>query len=626
MAVVMLALNGVGLGHLIRSTLVSQALASVGERPVIFSQGNYQTKKSAQFPSRQIPSLWRAPDRVRKQVASDLYSMAGISLPAVVVEDTHPNPIQLPAEVRRVLLVRPPFFEYLLHLNEKYGPTYSAYLLCDSPDSPTWPYDEEQTRQLAGWKAWHIVGPIYRTPSEDDIREVRMRYRLSEDQELCVFTMGGGGLQNPDDQDIARFLKLASEVADVVQPPGSDARVLFVKGPYFPPGIGIPSRFEIVADEEQMPALLKLAKGAVMRVGNTTWECLAAGTPFIPLIGTTFEEPVQKRVNNLTVLGLIPQSIEQFWYDNKWRSEFRRIAQGVVARHTGSPNPLELQRLILDRPAEPVPPKLKASVIRAIEGKRQIPFVIRIDDVVCKEPTFCWLLELLAARGLRASLEVVPYLLEFEEQFLERFDPAHALFEVSQHGYAHVPRASASSRHCEFSTESVEPSAHEVEWIAKGKRQIETAFSKRFTGGFSEPYDALPHWLPGAWRELGGTFVSYITNPAPDAPLPVTRAGVDVWDWTRARAITRSRMKRELAQQLAANGYAGIVLHPRCLRHESEKSRLVDLLDYVERSGAVTVSLRDCALGKVELANPQPQGWGSRLRTWFVGKRTGFLL
>lgn len=606
MAVVILALNGAGLGHLIRSTVVSNALASVGERPVIFSEGNYHPQGLAQFPVRLVPSLWGATDDVRKQVASGLHLMAAISLPAVVVEDTHPNPIRLPADIRRVLLVRPTSFEYLVGLNEHHGPAYSAYLLCDSPDSPTWPYDQAQTRQVAGWKNWHVIGPIYRTPAEADIHAVRTRYHLSEDQEVCVFTMGGGGIKvrDPKGQDIVRFLRRALEVADVVQPAGSRARLLFVKGPYFPPRIPIPSRFEVVRDEEHMPALLKIAKGAVIQAGfNTTWECLAAGTPFIPLIGTTYAEPVQERVNSLTALGLVPSSTERFWFDEEWRAEYRRSTQGIVERHSGTPEPLQLGRLILDRRTARQLPKPKARAIRKGSVKRGIPLVIRIDDVVCKEPALCWLLDLLATRGLRASLEVVPYLLEFDETFLDRFDPSNKLFEVSQHGYAHVPRTSDNGRLWEFFPESTAPTAAELEVIARGKRHIETAFPERFTGGFSPPYDALPPWLPATWHALGGTFVSCLqTNSVPGAPLPVTRAGVDVWDWANARALDRKWVRHKLALQLAVDSHTGIVLHPRCLRQRREKLRLLSLLNYAEGS-MTTVSLRDLAMGKVELAN-----------------------
>jgi len=606
-AVVMLALNGVGLGHLIRTTVVSCALASVGEHPVIFSEGKYHPRGLAQFPVRLVPSLWRVPDDVTKRVASELCSMACISLPAVVVEDTHPNPIHLPPEIRRVLLVRPTSFEFLMQLNERQGRVYSDFLLCDSPDSPTWPYDQTQTRQLSGWKKWHLVGPVYRTPTEDEVRDVRLRYRVPEDQELCVFTMGGGGVHGHDTrrQDIVRFLKLASEIANVMQPTGSRVRLLFVKGPYFPPRIPIPPRFEVVQDEEQMPALLKIAKGAVIRAGfNTTWECIAAGTPFIPLVGTTYAEPVQERVNSVTALGLIPPSPERFWFDDRWRAEYRRLTQSIVARHPGTPEPYELDRLILDRPTASSTPRPKARAIRKSCTKQGIPLVIRIDDVVCKEPALCWLLDLLASRGLRASLEVVPYLLEFDEKFLERFDPSKTLFEISQHGYAHVPRMAEDGRRCEFFPESTAPTSEELAVITRGKHQLEAAFPQRFAGGFSPPYDAMPSWLPAAWHALGGAFVSCLfTNSMLGVPLPVTRAGVDVWDWSIDSALSRDWMKNKLALQFALEGHAGIVLHPRCLRRRTDKLRLLSLLNDLE-AGTVSVPLKDLALGKIEIAKP----------------------
>ena len=577
----------------------------------MFTESKHHPHGLTQFPIRLIPSLWGSTDDVRKGVASELHSMASISVPAVVVEDTHPNPIHLPAEIRRVLLVRPTSFEYLIRLKEQYGPTYSAFLLCDSPDSPTWPYDRDQTRQLAGWKQWHVIGPIYRTPSEDEIREVRTRNHVSEGQEICVFTMGGGGVHvhDPTGRDIVRFLRLALEVADIIQPAGSRVRLLFVKGPYFPARIPIPSRFEVVPDEDQMPALLRIAKGAVIRAGfNTTWECMAAGTPFIPLIGTTFAEPVRERVDNLTALGLVPESTERFWFDEQWRAEYRRITQGVVARHSGRPEPLELERLILGRPPSRSLPQSKIRATRKSRPKRTLPFVIRIDDVVCQEPTLCWLLEALAARGMRASLEVVPYLVEFDEAFLDRFDPSNSFFEVSQHGYAHIPRTSQGASRGEFLCESAAPAADELEMIARGKRHLEITFPKRFTGGFSPPFDALPPWLPASWHALGGAFVSNLrTNSVLDAPLPVIRAGVEVWDWANNRALSRDWVRRKLALQLDIDRYAGIVLHPRCLRPRPEKLRLLSFLNYAEQ-GTATVSLRDLALGRIELAKSISRG------------------
>lgn len=610
MAVVVFAMNGQGLGHLIRSTVVCNALASVGERPVIFSGGEYKPAGLERFPVRSVPSLWGATDEVRKRVASDLHSMASISLPAVLVQDTHPAPIQLSPTIRHVLLVRPTSFDYLVRLNANYSSLYSVFVLCDSPDSPTWPYDDAQTRQLAGWKNWRLIGPVYRTASEDAVHQVRKRYNLSGDQEVCVFSMGGGGAKVTDQkgQDFVLFLRLAMQVADVVEAAGSRPRLLFVKGPYFPRRFPIPPRFEVVSDEDQMPALLKIAKGAVVRAGfNTPWECIAAGTPFMPLVGMTYAEPVSERVNRLTSFGLVPPDIESFWFEGKWRAEYRRIAEAVVAKHSGVPEPRELRRLILGRQEVRWASSSKPRAIRGSITKPGIPLVIRIDDVVREERALCWLLDLLAARQLRASLEVVPYLMQFDDAFLKRFDPSGALFEVSQHGYAHVPHTTESGRRCEFVPESAAPTPEEVELIARGKRKLKSAFPRRFTGGFSPPFDAMPPWLPATWHSLGGNFVSCLyTNWFSHAPLPVRRAGVDAWDWTADRALSREQVRYKLSLQWAVDGHVGLVLHPRCLRRRSEKLLLRSLLNCLEGS-THTVSLRDLALGKIETAKPRPQ-------------------
>jgi len=596
-------MNGQGLGHLSRATILSNALASVGEHPVIFAGGEYRPSGMEQFPVRTVPQLWGAADEVRKRVAEELYSLAAISLPSVVVEDTHPAPIQLPPTIRRVLLVRPTTFEYLFRLNESYAGIYSVFLLCDSPDSPTWPYDEVQTRQLAGWKNWHVIGPVFRTASEEGVRLVRARYNLYGDRDVCVFSMGGGGTKSIDKtaQDYIRFLRLALQVADVIEASGSRPRLLFVKGPFFQPRIPIPPRFEVVPEEDQMPALLKIARGAVVRAGfNTPWECIAGGTPFLPLIGTTYAEPVSERVNRMASLGLVPPNIESFWFEGEWRAEYRRSAKAIVGKYSGAPEPHGLCRLILGRQGvrSVAGPRLGAA--RRSTTTQGIPLVIRIDDAVCEEPALCWLLDLLAARGLHASLEVVPYLLRFDGKFLDRFDPSRKLFEVSQHGYAHVPCTGSDGRRYEFSPESAAPTQEEVEVIARGKQKMEAAFPKRFTGGFSPPFDAMPAWLPAVWHSLGGAFVSCLyTNSVSGSPLPVRRAGVDVWDWTVDRPLSLEGIRLKLSLQYGIDGHAGIVLHPRCLRRRSDKMHLRSLLDRVGNS-VITVPLRDLALGKIK--------------------------
>ena len=607
MAVVLLALNGVGLGHLMRTTVVSHALAAIGERPVIFSEGKYHPKSLAPFPVRVIPSVWRSSADFGKQVASELWSMAGISLPAVLVEDTHPNPIPLRPEIRRVLLVRPTSFDYLTRLNEAYQNIYSAFLLCDAPDSPTWPYDEQQSRQIDSWKNWHVVGPVYRRPSKGDIRQARQQYNINDGDELCVFTMGGGGIHGHDKakQDIIRFLRLATEVADVLQEGNPRVRLLFVKGPFFPGRIPIPPPFEVLSESPYMPALLGIAKGAVIRAGfNTTWECLAAGTPFIPLVGTTYVEPVQNRVDKLASLGLLPQNTQTFFFDDAWRAQYRDTSRSIVARYPGTPDAMNLGRLIVNRTRSRAVTPPKKPAVRGRTSNLAIPFVIRVDDVVRPEPALCWLLDTLASRSLRASLEVVPYLFDSDPAFLDRFDPSGNLFEVNQHGYAHVPRLSEQGYRCEFYPESLAPTDEELEVIAMGKRLLETAFPQRFTGGFSPPFDALPCWLPAAWHRDGGKFISCVFNKrALAAPLPLVSTGPDIWNWQKDAPYGRDLVVSKMALQFGALGYAGIVLHPRCLRTRAGKLRLLSLLKYLE-TGTVTAPLSELSVGKVEIPKP----------------------
>ena len=636
MALVMLALNGEGLGHLIRCTIVCDALKSVGEKPIIFSQGLYQPHGASHFPAKNIPSLWRAPEDVRKRVASELYTMAAISLPAIVVEDTHPNPIRLSPEVRRVLMVRPTSFEYLRSLRQRQSNVYAAFVLCDAPDSPTWPYTPDETKEVIGWDNWHVVGPIYRRATASDIDEVLRRYSLSADEDLCVFTMGGGGVHEVNDRDVERFMALATEVADRIQQGPRPVRLIFVKGPYFPPDVTVPDFFETVQHEPQMPALLSVARGAVIRAGfNTTWECLAAGTPFVPLVGTTVAEPVPERVSKLQALGLLPDSIDKFWFEDRWRDDFRRLRAEIVVRHPGTPRGLELQRLIVGEPSSPTvvarayaarSPGQRTQPARSPFagllgwGRKPLPLTIRIDDVTAPEPTMTWLLDLLASRGMRASLEVVPYLAGFDETLLDQYDVGLTLFEVSQHGYAHVPRSETGGRRYEFAPGSIEPTQHELAVIGQGRRQLMAAFPRRFTGGFSPPFDALPAWLPAAWQAEGGQFVSCLyTNHIEGAPLPVVRAGIDVWNWSEDRAVPRHRIRRMLDDQALSDGHIGIVLHPRCLRSNWEKARLLSILNFVQKRGVVSTSLRELAASRAAARTTRPMGPGGRLMSLLAG-------
>ncbi len=634
MAVVFLAINGVGLGHLARAISLCRVLETVGEHPVIFSQGVQALDDSERFPGKTVPSLWRAQGDTRARVASEIASIAEISEPAVLVEDTHPNPIGLPSGIRRVLVVRPTTLTYLSELNSRYGNIYAAFLLCDSPDSPTWPYAEEETRTILSWPKWHVIGPVYRTPSEADLADVKKRYAIGHDHRLCVFSMGGGGQSRPGDLDVERFVVLSSLVAQQLRCQDRASRFVFVKGPYFPADAKLDPSFEIVSHEPRMPALLAVARGAVIRAGfNTIWECLASGTPFLAFVGTTFAEPTVARLDRLRSRCLLTDDLFTFWSNEKWRDQFRLYCRELTQRWPGQPEVSQLRQLLVNRPQTlAIERKRAARYYRAgpdpqsnmIDGHATLAdrrFVLRIDDVVTMGPELQWLLQLLASRQLRASLEVIPYLTELNETDLAHFDPSLSLFEVSQHGYAHIPNTGRDGNRYEFGDEALPSLARDFRDIRRGKLRLEIQFPSRFLGGFSPPFDALPNWLPNAWHQMGGKFVSTVYQKQTHATaIPVIRAGVELWNWRRRRGRHVTDIIRDIEQQWYRDGHSGIIIHTRCLRASLERGRLLHILTYVRSRGASTASLRELAESRRLRSAPAPrrQAYLGRLLAWIT--------
>ncbi|HEX8051888.1 MAG TPA: hypothetical protein VF517_02780 [Thermoleophilaceae bacterium] len=608
MAVVFLALNGVGLGHLVRATTVCDALAQTGERPVVFSQGIFPLDERSEHPGKVVPSLWGTDEPVRRRVSGEIASMAALSLPAVLIEDTHPNPLTLPQEIRRALVVRPTTFAYLQDLNDHYSSVYSSFVLCDAAGSPTWPYSESETRVLSQWPQWGQVGPVYRRASEADADEVRRRHGIDGERRLCVFSMGGGGLHRSTDPDAVEFARLAGEVADAILAVDPSARLMFVRGPYFPDGVELDPRLEVVDQEPRMPALLSLAHAAVVRSGfNTIWECVAGGVPFLPFVGSTFAEPNDERLARLRAEGLLCDDPQRLWWDEDWRASFRERCRAITARNPGRPDAARLRTLLVGerrrvrvRPPRPAPVRGR-SALRTPRRRRPAragsPLAIRVDDVAVPELTLGWLLRILAERRLRASLDVVPYLNELNEASLAPFDPGGDLFEVAQHGYAHVPHSDAAGRRHEFAPDSERPAPDEVRLIRRGRAELLAAFPDRFGGGLSPPFDALPLWLADVWHGAGGLFVSHLFDRSlPPVPIPVVRAGTDIWDWDRARPRPHQAILEAIEADRARHGHAGIVLHPRCLRRRSAQEHLVTLLDALAARGFYGASLRELAL------------------------------
>jgi hypothetical protein len=253
--------------------------------------------------------------------------------------------------------------------------------------------------------------------------------------------------------------------------------------------------------------------------------------------------------------------------------------------------------------------------------KESLQFSIRIDEVTTVEPALSWLLEFLAARGLRASLGVVPYFLGFDASFLDVYDPAGSLFEVAQHGCTSVSSSWVGHIPQEFSLDRAHPPANESRDLARGMQQLQQLFTTRWKGGFSAPFDAMPYWLPLLWKDLGGAFIMRIAESSGTrTPLPTLHGAADLRvggsGWIQSRQWTA----RQLAYRSVRSRHVGVVLSPRCLRSARARARFVELIDFIQARGVETASLSDIALAQ----KTSPRGvafsnllWA--LKTWTLG-------
>lgn len=614
MAIVFLTLNGVGIGHLSRAYVFCEAFRKQLQAPVVFSQGIYPTYFHRRFPGKKIKSLGRATSTEQSQIIREIASYAGISEPSIVVEDTHPAWAAFADFINRILIVRPTTFAYMRAVRKVFGASFKRFLICDHPDSPTWPFGREETAEISSWQAWNFVGPVFRSLSERNLVDVRSRYLLNSDTRLYVFTMGGGGTPGSDDPDVPNFISQGAAIGESLRIVDPRCRLVFVRGPLFPPDVALPEIFESVAEEACMPELIALANGAIIRPGfNTVWECLRANVPFVPIPGTTYMEPVEDRLAKLDRLGLTGRESIRFWGDKTWRSDFIARGNAITSRWTGQPEPgaisgiLEAatnkstsrffvggdRNLSLDKRDERV-------LAAAREGLTQIQtnkcLVLRIDALVELTPGVLWLFEECRKRKLSVSLEVVPYLTTLSEADLDRVDPV-GLFEVSQHGYANLITLDNDGRRGEFWSHSQSELLVAKQQIEDGFGKLCAAFPHRFRKGFSPPYDGLPDWLDSTWRDAGGKYVSVISANPGDYCLPTISCGTSLRSSMPPYRRPISDIMSELVSSIRERGFAGLVLHRQFLPDPLERLTFARIIDALTDGGVTTQALSTLALG-----------------------------
>jgi hypothetical protein len=582
MPIIFLTLNSVGLGHLVRTTRIAEAYSALGYGVTVVAQGTHAALGAPLFPGKTVPQLNIASPAVRRRVASELSSLAEMAEPRVVFEDTHPSGLALSPRIRRVLIVRPTAFAFMKFLNRNERGRYHTFLIADAPDSPTWPYTDEETREILSWSNWLVMGPVFHRASETEIARARARYRVRPEEPICVVCMGGGGVQAGAAADISRFVAAAKALTAGLRRVDPRTRVLYVRGPLTPPEFVVPAEFEPVIDEINLPALFALARGAIVRPGNNTvWECIGAGIPFVSVRGTTYQEPVTERLRRLEPFGFAVTDLAAEW-TNAGTERAQRRAE-TARRWSGRPDPSLLMHVVAAPRAAKTFPAVTATARRTGGGTGSLQVIARIDDVIELDENLRWLVRLLAAHGLRSSLEVIPAQCRMVDADLAVVDPER-LVTVGQHGYDHVPNYYPRGRTSEFPF-TVEASARDRAKLRDGNSELKRRFPTRLTGGVSAPFDMCPSWLGRVWRELGGSHLSCRQVVPSEPALPVLRYSVDLWDWAGDRAIGVASVLAQVRLANALRGYAGIVIHPWLLERDGEAMRLVELLQALSAMG-----------------------------------------
>lgn len=596
MAIVAIARNGIGLGHISRMVALCNALARTGLRPYLFAEGTAARAISHVVPTVCIGEPGRHHSYSLRELELRLNSTALLSQPACVIEDTYPFGLTLDPCVRRFLLVRPLAFAAMEALAHDAMYTYERVFVADQPDSPTWPYDAGQTKALTGWTNWTCVGPLYRSPTQSEIRDAQRRYGWSPHSRLCVFSLGGGG-EHAGADDASAFLARAETIAQRILSVDPGAQMIMVRGPLMSGNRKIPASFRVIDTESSMPALFAAADLACIRPGfNSTWECIAGSTPIVPIPGTSHQEPIEDRLARLRQFGFLATDVEEAWRRGTtvkrdsavsrnlpWTggdvASIRRalLAQREVYVPIATPMPPAGRKVGAD-PAQRIPP-FHRRLRESMQGK---PVFIRVDDVTSLDATLKSLIGVLRHHNTHASLQVIPYLCDFDASSLQAASYSPTDISIGQHGYCHVSPLWLEK--VEFSPR--EPMQSELHDLVTAKQSLEQRFGEYFDRGMSPPFDAMPLWLGEAWEQMGGRYISVIRNLPQSGRIPFVNTSIDVWDWRTSRRSSWPKIGRDLMRSCARLGYAGIVLHPQHFRTASDRHWLERLLGELQRSGA----------------------------------------
>jgi hypothetical protein len=474
-------------------------------------------------------------------------------------------------------------YTFLLHSREEFSVMYGQQMAVRVEESPNIAFAGgpilRESLSIYKLSARKLAGPVEAAPPE---------------KPFLLFVIGGGG-DAAGCSDTEKILHIVNEAA-VYFATKQQLRILFIGGPYF--------KYQEKVDKKYVDYIPYL---------TNLYEFVTQAAVVIARPGFNLTREIFDKAMAVVLL-------KTYQYEEASEANLKLMQ----SRHCTAVAQLEVKDVItkisalLDIPKEPIPKPLwqdgTTTLLQHIEGphateyvlnqmrqevlkiRQSLRFMIRIDDVVEENDSLIWLLTTLAERNFRASLEIVPYLNKINESFLDRFDPEGVLFEVSQHGVTHIlPEGVDGDKKEELGFDKDFPSQDIIQRIEHGRTMLQQHFSRRFHGGFSPPFDGMPHWLSSVWYELGGRYISVIWCQPRRSEIPLIRVSTDIWDWNANRLRSMSVICSDLVSNFYRRGEAGLVFHPIHFKEYETQESMVQLLDVLKECGLKSVWISELA-------------------------------
>ncbi|MGE0373199.1 MAG: hypothetical protein AB7Q01_15130 [Gammaproteobacteria bacterium] len=191
-----------------------------------------------------------------------------------------------------------------------------------------------------------------------------------------------------------------------------------------------------------------------------------------------------------------------------------------------------------------------------------VTLFFRDDDAGWADPQLWRLMDLFEAHALPLDLAAIPAALEpaTAEALRRRIHRAPHLFDIHQHGYAHVNHEPAG-RKCEFGA-ARDPRRQAAD-IAAGRARLAELFSERTTPIFTPPWNRCVPATCRVLADLGFRAISTIRSSAAPGTQPLQGLPVTL-DWTRMLRQahgTGTPVEESLGKALRAPAPVGIMLH-----------------------------------------------------------------